>query len=173
MEKYNEMLKRHQEEVSNSHYVGFAFSQEQFKEMMNGWGLTENDTDQILRIGSGGFCQKKNYKAFMNMLDSHDAEIEQWKKDNPELVCKVEFVGIDEWNRPVFKSISQVIEMDNGEKSYAYFCDVNTLFDYGTNEREVYEKKNTLYLCYKGCRFGSEPMGTDMPYEIIWNFQQG
>ena len=56
MESYKEMKERHQAEV-NAFPFGFAFSGEQFREMMEGWGLKEDDTDMIYRIPGGGFVQ--------------------------------------------------------------------------------------------------------------------
>lgn len=59
MNKYAEMKKRHQEEV-NQLPLGFAFSNKQFEEMMEKWGLSPADTDKICSIGAGGYIQKKD-----------------------------------------------------------------------------------------------------------------
>lgn len=57
--KYQEWTKKRQDEF-NALPIRFAFSNAQFKEMMEGWGLTENDTDKIYKLGNGGFYQKKD-----------------------------------------------------------------------------------------------------------------
>ena len=46
--KYLELKQRQQKEV-NDFPFGFAFSNQQFKEMMEKFGLSENDTDKIRR----------------------------------------------------------------------------------------------------------------------------
>ena len=50
MNAYAEMKARHQERV-NALPVKFAFGMKQFREMMESWGLTENDTDKIYKMG--------------------------------------------------------------------------------------------------------------------------
>lgn len=77
---YKELKNRHQEEVNNFP-LGFAFSNEQFREMMNKWGLTENDTDKIYSIGGGGFVQKKDSDAMDEMFTKHTKEMNDAMKD--------------------------------------------------------------------------------------------
>lgn len=74
MESYKEMMERHQAEV-NAFPFGFAFSEEQFRKMMEGWGLKEDDTDMIYRIPGGGFVQKKDHKAMHEMFSRHETEM--------------------------------------------------------------------------------------------------
>ena len=74
MESYKEMKERHQAEVIAFPF-GFAFSGEQFREMMEGWGLKEDDTDMIYRIPGGGFVQKKDHKAMHEMFSRHETEM--------------------------------------------------------------------------------------------------
>jgi hypothetical protein len=76
MNKYKELNDRIQKEV-NELPLGFAFSNEQFEQMMNKWGLTVNDTDKIYRIGGGGFIQKSDYSRMTETFDRH----KQWLKD--------------------------------------------------------------------------------------------
>lgn len=74
MNSYELMKRKHQEEVNNFP-IGFAFSNEQFKEMMNKWGLTENDTDKVVSIGyGGGFIKKTDVEAFKEMNKRHRKE---------------------------------------------------------------------------------------------------
>jgi len=54
MNKYTDLKNRQQEEF-NAFPLGAAFGNKQFAEMMQAWGLTENDTDKIYSIGGGVF----------------------------------------------------------------------------------------------------------------------
>lgn len=63
---------------------------------------------------------------------------------------KVKYVGIDSFNRPIFKSL---------EKK-AFYGSTNKLFSYGATEQEVLEKVDENDLCYFGNSFGCEPWGT-------------
>lgn len=56
----------------NSLPVFFAFNNEQFKEGMEKYGLTENDTDKIYSLGAGGYFLKKDkplIDAYFNKKD--------------------------------------------------------------------------------------------------------
>jgi len=61
----------------------------------------------------------------------------------------VRFEGIDDFNRPIFKSI----QFRNR------FGSVNKLFDYGATEEEVLKTITEADLCYFGTSFNCEPMG--------------
>lgn len=74
MNRYRELMNKQQEEV-NALPLGFAFSNKQFAEMMQDWGLTIEDTDKILRLPGGGFIQKKDSDKLHETLDRHDAEL--------------------------------------------------------------------------------------------------
>lgn len=76
--KYDEVKNRHQKRV-NDFPLGFAFSNEQFKDMMEKWGLEENDTDKILSIGGGGFIRKTDLEEYNKMWD-------EIRKENKELI---------------------------------------------------------------------------------------
>lgn len=76
MNKYEEIKNKHQKRV-NDFPLGFAFSNEQFKNMMEKWDLSENDTDKILSIGSGGFIRKIDLEEYNKMWD----EIRKEHKD--------------------------------------------------------------------------------------------
>lgn len=75
-ETYRQLRNRQQEET-NQFPLGFAFSNSQFKEMMEKWGLKETDTDKIYSIGMGGFVRKSDHKAFRELLDRHGRELKQ------------------------------------------------------------------------------------------------
>lgn len=74
MNTYEEMTRKHQEEV-NALPLGFAFSNKQFVEMMRGWGLhPERDVDKIYRLPGGGFIQKKDSPRMHELLRKHKNE---------------------------------------------------------------------------------------------------
>ena len=66
MNKYEEIKNKHQKRV-NDFPLGFAFSNEQFKNMMEKWRLTENDTDKIVSIDGGGFLRKTDIEEYNKM----------------------------------------------------------------------------------------------------------
>lgn len=79
MESYRELRERQQREF-NELPLGFAFSDEQFNEMMRKWGLDpEKDLDKICRIGGSGFIQKKDRTHFRKVVKRQDAEMEAAK----------------------------------------------------------------------------------------------
>lgn len=65
---------------------------------------------------------------------------------------KIQFYGIDRFNRPVFKSL------DGGKGKF--YGDVHNLFGYDATEAEVLAKVTVNDLCYFGSRFDCEPYGT-------------
>lgn len=73
MNQYLEMKKRQQEEI-NQLPLGFAFSNKQFEEMMQNWGLSPTDTDKICSIGAGGYIQKKDLMLLSRTLERHSNE---------------------------------------------------------------------------------------------------
>lgn len=75
MNRYTEMRNRHQEEF-NALPLGFAFSQKQFNEMMEKWGLDpDKDCDKIFSIGYGGYVQKKDAELLHQTRKRHDEEL--------------------------------------------------------------------------------------------------
>lgn len=64
---------------------------------------------------------------------------------------RVQFYGIDRFNRPVFKSL---------DKQRHFYGDVHNLFSYEATEAEVLAKVTADDLCYFGSRFDCEPYGT-------------
>ena len=69
------LKEKHQKEV-NDFPFGFAFSNEQFKDMMIKFGLKEKDTDKIYSIGAGGYIKKTDSEAMHNMFKRHREEME-------------------------------------------------------------------------------------------------
>ena len=75
MNRYTEMKARQQKEF-DSLPLGFAFSEQQFDEMMTGWGLDpEKDLDKIVKIPYGGFVQKKDRELLHQTLKKADDEL--------------------------------------------------------------------------------------------------
>lgn len=68
-----------------------------------------------------------------------------------ETLEQIIYVGIDRFNRPVFKSL---------DKQRHFYGDVHNLFSYEATEAEVLEKVTVNDLCYFGSRFDCEPYGT-------------
>ena len=75
MNKYEEIKNKHQKRV-NDFPLGFAFSNEQFKNMMEKWGLTLNDTDKICSIGGGCYIRKTDKEALCALINRLNNEKE-------------------------------------------------------------------------------------------------
>lgn len=76
MNAYAEMKARHQKRV-NALPIKFAFSMEQFRKAMGEWGLTENDTDKIYKMGStGGFYRREDSKLIFTTLEENEIEMQ-------------------------------------------------------------------------------------------------
>ena len=74
-----ELKRQHQAEY-NAFPIGFAFSRDQFKSMMEAWGLTEHDTDKIVSCGMGGYLRKTDVEAYKEMLTRFRAEEKALRK---------------------------------------------------------------------------------------------
>lgn len=98
---YTEYKKERQEEF-NSLPIKFAFGKEQFKNMMEKWGLTENDTDKIYRFPCGGFYRK---------ADAHIIH-DYYSKPDP----LYELMNDEKFREEAFR-----YEMDNHEYAINYY----------------------------------------------------
>ena len=123
---YNEMKKRHSEEF-NKFPIKFAFSDQQFKEGMKQLGLTENDTDKVVSISSGGFIRKTDIEAFYEMSKRFVEEKQQAIKDDK--------TG-EGYIRDMFES-----ELANHEFGYTYDL-TDTLEALGLTIEEINSNKN-------------------------------
>lgn len=74
-ENLYQTLKENQQKKLNSFPIGFAYSDEQFKDQMKKLGLNETDTNKIVSIGSGGFIRKEDVNDFIKLTNSFDEEI--------------------------------------------------------------------------------------------------
>jgi hypothetical protein len=76
--KYMELKEKQQKEINNFPCF-FAFDNEQFEK-----GLKELNTtkENIISINFGGFIRKKDKKSFWEMLNRHNKEMEEARKDD-------------------------------------------------------------------------------------------
>ena len=74
-------LKRQHHAEFDAFPLGFAFNKEQFKAMMEKWGLAENDTDKIFSIGNGGYVRKQDAEALIAMSKRQKEEMKQLRKE--------------------------------------------------------------------------------------------
>lgn len=73
-----QVLRERQQKEFNALPLGFAFSNKQFEEMMQKWGLNpEKDTDKICRIPYGGFIQKKDLELLHQTAERHGKEMKE------------------------------------------------------------------------------------------------
>lgn len=73
MNAYEEMKKRHQEEVNNFP-IKFAFNKKQLEKGLVELGLNPNDTDKVCRIPGGGFIRITDLPALKEMHNRHIQE---------------------------------------------------------------------------------------------------
>jgi hypothetical protein len=86
MNTYRKLKAKHQKEV-NEFPMFFAFSDKQFKEGMEKFGLSENDTDKIYKFGNtGGFYLRSDAQKLHEMLDRHFQETTEAIKNDDEFV---------------------------------------------------------------------------------------
>lgn len=84
MNKYTEMKDRHQERI-NALPLMFAFSQKQFKEGMERWGLSEDDTNKIYKLGTtGGFYQRKDSALIFSTFEENEHELTEAIRADPD-----------------------------------------------------------------------------------------
>lgn len=90
MKDYSELKKKQQEEINNFNF-GFAFDNKQFKDMMNKWGLDENDTDKIVRVFSGTYILKSDKTKLDSLLKRHNDELKKAMQDDEFLQSAFEY----------------------------------------------------------------------------------
>ena len=73
---YYELRQKHQKEV-NELPLGFAYSNKQFDEMMEKFGLEKDNLQAICTIGSGCYIKKSDYDLVMNTFKRHKQEHQQ------------------------------------------------------------------------------------------------
>lgn len=67
------------------------------------------------------------------------------------LTIKIKYIGLDDWNRPVFKNVN----------SDSHYGSVTTLFNFSDKREDIIEYfiENIHELEYFGDKFGCEPCG--------------
>ena len=75
MNAYQEMKDRQQKEF-DAFPMGAAFSNHQFQQMMEKWGLSVNDTDKICSIGGGCYIRKTDKEALCALINRLNNEKE-------------------------------------------------------------------------------------------------
>lgn len=73
MNSYQEMRRRQQAEV-DALPLYWAFSEEQFDEILKELGLTRDDTDKLCNTWGGGFCLASDADMIVTTLARHKAE---------------------------------------------------------------------------------------------------
>jgi len=132
---YQEWRQSNQERF-NSLPIYFAFGKEQFKEVMNKLGLTENDTDKLVSVGQCGFMLKKDKHILNEWLEDETTSIDYFKRTHSpkEIVAAI----YDElWNREfmynygIREELTEYFELADKEMklydiayqlAYAKFC---------------------------------------------------
>lgn len=79
-ETYNEMIRRHNEEVSKLPMY-WAFGDKQWKELLEKLGLTENNCKEHLVSMFGAIVRKEDAAMIKDTLSRHHAEIQKAMKD--------------------------------------------------------------------------------------------
>jgi hypothetical protein len=69
-------MKDRQQKEFDAFPMGAAFSNQQFKDMMEKWGLTVNDTDKICSIGGGCYIRKTDKEALCALINRLNNEKE-------------------------------------------------------------------------------------------------
>ena len=75
---------------------------------------------------------------------------------------KIKFIEIDDYNKPIFKPLN---------KKY-YLSDVNNLFNYGTDEKEIKKFYSEMplplnkYITFHGYSMEDDPMGSVMEEDL-------
>ena len=73
MNAYQQMKDRQQKEF-DAFPIGAAFSNQQFQQMMEKWGLSVNDTDKICSIGGGCYIRKTDKEALRDLINRLNKE---------------------------------------------------------------------------------------------------
>lgn len=81
---YTDLKNKHQREVNEFTGIFFAFSNYQFAEGLAKLNLPEGE--KVVSIGGGGYVRKTKVQDFIDMLDRHDEERKQIKKDRKLLL---------------------------------------------------------------------------------------
>ena len=73
--KYAELKNQTQKRFNNIPGMFFAFSNEQFNEGIKKVGLNEDDTDQLVRLGGGGYIKKDCKQIMLDAMEQNEKEL--------------------------------------------------------------------------------------------------
>lgn len=91
VETYQELKKRHHDELNEFQGMFFAFSNEQLKQGMIKLGLKEDDYGSLVSIGAGGYLRKDKRDEFKALFARHEQERKELKKDEARLVDAIAY----------------------------------------------------------------------------------
>lgn len=129
MNRYAELKKKHQKEL-NKLPMKAAFGKEQFKKMMEEWGLTTNteDINKIDMLVGGCYCLKKDTHLFEEHFQRTQKELEEFLKDDDNLKSAFQY------------------EFANHECGYTYTpCDALPPLNLTYEEVEKDERLNKIF----------------------------
>jgi len=79
---YYEIKSRISQEL-NDFPMRFAFSNQQFEDILTEWNIAPED---LIRIPHGGFIRRTDKQAFLDLYKRHDQEMEDFLKDDAALI---------------------------------------------------------------------------------------
>lgn len=77
---YKNYLKKKSAEF-NELPIKFAYNEDQFKNMLAEWGMSRDDKNKIIRLGTGVFCLKDDYSNIINWEKEERLELESLMED--------------------------------------------------------------------------------------------
>lgn len=126
--KYRDYVETRNKEV-NELPIKFAFGKDQFREMMESWGLTENDTDKIYSLGFGGGYFLRKDADIIHAYFTKPSELKKLMRDKEFAIEAFEY------------------EMDNHEYAINYQGDWDVCNCFSSKELEYDSNKDyTDYL---------------------------
>jgi hypothetical protein len=82
-------FKQEQEKKYNEFPFMYAFNSKQLNEGMK--KLNVKNADELYSIGGGGFIRKKDDKAFQDLINTVEKEIEEFLKDDDQLLDALKY----------------------------------------------------------------------------------
>lgn len=136
---YAELKEKHQKEFSKFP-IKFAFSNEQFENVMREWGYTKEDTDKVVSVIGGGIVRKQDLQAFHDMFNMFDNEEKEARKSDKYLEDMFDY------------------ELANHEYGYTYDLE-DTLTALGLTYEDIENDIRLSNALYKALSFYREEEG--------------
>lgn len=83
---YRQLKSKHADELNAFEGIFFAFSNRQFTKGMEQIGLKPNQTSEIYKLPGGGFILRSRSKAFGDLFDRHQREMDDCLKSPDNLL---------------------------------------------------------------------------------------